>query len=123
VCNICFGAANKHALGNVQNKLKVFSFIKLSGNTAITEEDMPRRERSELDPNKAIEQYAYEVLKLTFALALLVVVCVDGLKHFKDMVPQSWWVWALLPVIALLLRVSFSIYRKLTEEETASDEI
>jgi hypothetical protein len=89
-----------------------------------TEEDMPHKKKQPpLDPNKAIEQYAYEVLKLTFALALLVVVGVDGLKHFKDMVPQSWWLWASLPVIALVLRVCFSIYRKLTEEETASDEI
>jgi hypothetical protein len=97
--------------------VNMFSFIRFSGITAITEEDMPRNKRPELDPNKKIELYVYEILKLTFGLALLLVLGVYGLKHFNDMVPQPRWVWASLPVIALILRVCVSIYQKQSEEE------
>ena len=94
----------------------MFSFIRFSGLTANTEEDMPRNKRPQLDPDKKIKLYLFEILELTFALALLLVVGVYGLKHFNDMVPQPWWMWASLPIVAVVLRFCFSAFSKREEE-------
>jgi hypothetical protein len=117
VCNICFGAANKHALGNVQNKLNVFSFIKLSGNTANTEEEMSHSNRSQLDPGTRARLFVIEVFELTFFFGLIVVLSRYGIDHLRDMAHGPWWLWASLPVIATVVRLAFIYYSRKEEKK------
>ena len=71
---------------------------------------MPRN--IQYNPQREVKLYVLDILEWTFFLGLVWVVAFYGIKHLKEQVPQPWWMWALVPIVAIVIRVSISTFSK-----------